>query len=30
MMQDLKYYCRQEIEALADEQCKFNRIPSYV
>ena len=29
-MQNLKYYCRQEIEDLAAEQCKFNRIPGYV
>ena len=23
MMQNLRYYCRQRIETLADKQCKF-------
>ena len=26
MMQNLRYYCRQRIEALADKQCKFGCI----
>ena len=25
-MQNLRYYCRQRIEALADKQCKFGCI----
>ena len=26
MMQNVRYYCRQRIEALADKQCKFGCI----
>ena len=26
MMQNLRYYCRQRIEALTDKQCKFGCI----
>ena len=26
MMQNLKFYCRQNIETLADKQCKFGCI----
>ena len=26
MMQNLRYYCRQRIEALEDKQCKFGCI----
>ena len=29
-MQNLRYYCKERIEALADKQCKFGCIYIYI